>query len=185
MNARLVLAAVIAGALAFAGYQAYLISKPVAAAPADPQPTPPTPAGETPSVAPPVPVVDASAESSEVGVDAPFDVATARRITALETKERIDKGVKITFVDTRTNIPDAIIRGAVQVPVEKLDGWSKGVSKSAFLVIYCTCPNEGTAANEVLALQKKGFRNAFALKDGLFGWQSYDLPTDQPPHAPE
>jgi rhodanese-related sulfurtransferase len=183
MGIRIVLAAVVTTALLFAGYQVYLMKRPAeevhATSPRRTDTTPPDAARPVP----PRPVESESVEQHVPGADAPFDPAVARRITAEQVKDRMDRGQKVIFVDTRAEIPDAMIKGAVQVPENKLDEWAKGTLRSAFVVVYCTCANEATAAREVIALQAKGFKNAFALRDGLSGWQSFDLPTEQPPHG--
>jgi rhodanese-related sulfurtransferase len=188
MNVRFVVAAVAVAALAFAGYQAALVfssaraSEPSAAA----APAPPAPAasGASAPVGGTAPYAAKAADQYAAGADAPFDPAVARRITVEQVKARLDKGDKILFVDTRADIPDVMIRGAVQVPEDKLDTWARTVSKNALIVIYCTCADEATAAREVIALQKSGFRRAYALRDGLAAWQADDLPTEQPRRGP-
>lgn len=185
MNVRNLLAAVIVAAFAVALYEAALLVRtpaPQAPAPASPAPhaepprDPATPAGLQPSEV-------RSAEELQPGADAPFDPDVARRITVEGVKRRLDRGEKVVFVDTRAEIPDVMIEGAAQVPEDKLEAWAKRVPRDSFVVAYCTCANEATAAREVLALQRLGFRHAFALRDGLMAWQSYDLPT-APPRRP-
>jgi rhodanese-related sulfurtransferase len=189
MNVRYVLGAIAVAALAFAGYQAAMLVSSTPGAPSAPDTTAatpaPAPAPDTPSprVAPAgtQPYEVRAVEESLPGADAPFAVDVARRITAEQVKARMDKGQKVVFVDTRVDIPDVMIAGAVQVPEPRVGAWSRSVPKSSFVVIYCTCAAEATAAREVLALQKLGFKSAFALRDGLGAWQSLDLPTQQPP----
>lgn len=186
MNVRILLAAIVLAALGFAAYQATQLAgrtthNPVAAAPAAPPP---------PSNAPPArsagtdPYKIATVEEHQPGVDAPYEATQARRILPEEVKARLDRGQKIAFVDTRADVPDALIAGAVQVPEDKIERWAASVPKSSFVVVYCTCPNETTAVREVLALQKLGFKSAFALRDGLLGWQALGLPTEPPRPGP-
>ncbi len=181
MNVRTLLAAIVLAALGFAGYQA---SRLVGGTPAEPVPAPP---GAPPATnAPPArsagtqPYKIATVEEHQPGVDAPFEISQARRIMPEEVKERLDRGQKVVFVDTRADVPDALIAGATQVPEDRIERWAASVPKSSFVVVYCTCPNETTAVREVLALQKLGFKNVFALRDGLLGWQALGLPTEPP-----
>lgn len=181
MNVRMLLAAVVVAALAFAGYQAVQMVKPEPKAPELPAPAPPVDiARESTGSAGTQPYEVRAAEQLQPGADAPFERDVARRITVDEVKQRLDRGQKIHFVDTRAEIPDVMIEGAVQVPEDRLEAWAKAVPRNASIVVYCTCANEATAVREVLALQKLGFRNAYALRDGLAAWQSFDLPTQRP-----
>src|SRR5262245_59112681 len=112
MNVRIVFGAIAAIAVAFAGYQAYLIARPA------PPPPPAPPPAAAPAAAPlpvPAPTEIASADALlSPGADAPFDPDVARRITVEEVKTRLDKARKVVFVDTRHEIPDVLIKGAVQ-----------------------------------------------------------------------
>ena len=113
--------------------------------------------------------------------NAPFDPAVARRITVDEVKARLDRGEKILFVDTRAEIPDKIVKGATVVTPDRLAAWAAKTPKSAVVVVYCTCSHEATAEAEVLELQKRGFKSAYALLDGLIAWEALGLPTEPPP----
>jgi rhodanese-related sulfurtransferase len=182
MNVRLLLAGVIVAALAVAAYQAAQLARDPSPSEAAPAPAAP-PAKTAPEPAAPSAPDSAEAgpsEASASGADAPFDRDVARRITVDEVKRLLDRGEKIAFVDTRAHVPDVIIKGAAQVPEDELEAWARRVPRDAFVVVYCTCANESTAAREVLALQRLGFRRAFALRDGLMAWQSLDLPTEPP-----
>jgi rhodanese-related sulfurtransferase len=181
MNQRYVLAAILVAALAFAGYQVYELLRPApATAPAAPAP-PATAAASPPQPAGTMPYDAVAAPRATVGADAPFDPAVARRITAREAGDLLASGKQVVFVDTRTAVDGPIIRGAVQVAESDVERWARGVPKSAYVVVYCTCAHESTAEREVLALQRLGFQNAYALLDGLMAWESAGLPTEQAP----
>jgi rhodanese-related sulfurtransferase len=112
-----------------------------------------------------------------------LDPKVARRITIDELRKRIDAGEKPIIVDARSGFTGPMIKGAVRVPGDKLEAWAKTVSKDAFIVTYCTCPAEHTAANHVIQLQKYGFTNAYALLGGLSAWQNALLPVEAAPPA--
>jgi rhodanese-related sulfurtransferase len=186
MNLRVILVAVVVLALAAAAYQAAMLFRtPHPAAPAAapaPAPSPAPPAVTTTAGTKPYEVK--AAEEFAPGIDAPFDATVARRITVEQVEQRLDAGKKVVFIDTRADIPDVMIKGAVRVTEDAIEAWGARNPKASFVVIYCTCANEATAAREVIALQKLGFEHAYALRDGLAAWQSFDLPTEQPPHEP-
>lgn len=99
--------------------------------------------------------------------------STASRVTdkpqiaATDLKQRLDRGEKITIIDARHDLGGQILKGAIHVPMDKLEDWAKDVDKNATLVTYCTCPHDEAADAEVEKLRQMGFKNAFALSGGL------------------
>lgn len=89
------------------------------------------------------------------------------QITATQLKERLDKGEKITIIDARHDVGGQIVKGAIHVPMDKLEEWAKSVDKDAMIVTYCTCPHDEAADAEVEKLRQMGFKNSFALSGGL------------------
>lgn len=89
------------------------------------------------------------------------------QITAAQLKERLDKGEKITIIDARHDVGGQIVKGAIHVPMDKLEDWAKDVDKNAMIVTYCTCPHDEAADAEVEKLRQMGFKNSFALSGGL------------------
>lgn len=94
-------------------------------------------------------------------------VSDKPQITAKDLKDRLDKGEKITIIDARHDLGGQIIKGAIHVPMDKLEDWSKDVDKNAMIVTYCTCPHDEAADAEVGKLREMGFKNSFALSGGL------------------
>lgn len=88
-------------------------------------------------------------------------------ITAKELKQRMDKGEKVIIIDARHNLNGEIIKGAVHVPMDKLEDWAKGIDKKTVIVSYCTCPHDEAAESEVKSLQEWGYTNAYSLKGGM------------------
>ena len=97
---------------------------------------------------------------SLAGVDKP-------QIIAKDLKERLDKGEKITIIDARHDLGGQIVKGAIHVPMDKLEDWAKNIDKDAMIVTYCTCPHDEAADAEVEKLRQMGFKNSFALSGGL------------------
>ena len=88
-------------------------------------------------------------------------------MTAKDLKARLDKGEKIIIIDARHDLGGQKLKGAIQVPSDKLEDWAKSADKNAVIVTYCTCPHDEAAEAEVQSLQKMGFKNPFSLKGGL------------------
>ena len=88
-------------------------------------------------------------------------------ITAKELKQRMDKGEKVIIIDARHDLNGQIIKGAIHVPMDKLEDWAKGVDKKTIIASYCTCPHDEAAEAEVKSLQGWGYPNAYSLKGGL------------------
>lgn len=94
-------------------------------------------------------------------------VSDKPQITATDLKQRLDKGEKITIIDARHDLGGQIVKGAIHVPMDKLEDWAKDVDKNATIVTYCTCPHDEAADAEVEKLRQLGFKNSFALTGGL------------------
>lgn len=104
--------------------------------------------------------------------------AEPRLITVDEVRSQLDHGMKIVFVDARSPVTGAAIEGAVNVPIDKVDEWAKGVSPETVVVTYCGCPTEGGSKAVAARLQALGFTSVFALKGGIGAWQAAGLPTE-------
>lgn len=94
-------------------------------------------------------------------------VSDKPQITATQLKERLDKGEKVTIIDARHDVGGQIVKGAIHVPMDKLEDWARDVDKDAMIVTYCTCPHDEAADAEVEKLRQMGFKNSFALSGGL------------------
>ena len=89
------------------------------------------------------------------------------QVAAKDLKQRLDKGEKIVVIDARHDLGGRILKGAIHVPMDKLEEWAKDVDKKTVIVTYCTCPHDEAADAEVKKLREMGFDNAFALSGGL------------------
>lgn len=89
------------------------------------------------------------------------------QMSAKVLKQRLDSGEKITIIDARHDLGGQIIKGAVHIPMDKLEEWAKDVDKDAIIVTYCTCPHDEAAEAEVKSLQSWGYQSAYSLKGGM------------------
>jgi rhodanese-related sulfurtransferase len=89
--------------------------------------------------------------------------AAKQQMTAKELKARLDKGEKVIIIDARHDLAGQIIKGAIHVPIEKLDDWAKNADKGSVI----TCPHDEAADAEVVKLAQMGFKKAYALAGGM------------------
>jgi len=88
-------------------------------------------------------------------------------MSAGDLKAKLDKNQAVIIIDARTDLNGQIIKGAIHVPLPKVEEWAKTADKLAVIVTYCTCPHDEAAEAEVSKLRELGFQNAFALSGGL------------------
>jgi rhodanese-related sulfurtransferase len=101
-----------------------------------------------------------------------------------ELLERAKKGL-VTVLDVRPPEEYAAghIPGAINVPVEKLEGFLSRLPKRKEVVAYCRGPYCLMSFEAVEKLRKHGWR-ARRLADGLPEWRAAGLPVVQQPAEP-
>jgi len=109
---------------------------------------------------------------------APADALEPRLITIDDVKAKMAANTKMIILDARSAITGDMVKGAVHVPLDRLEAWAKDVPKDALIVAYCACGSEGTSKAAVRKLAELGFTNSFALKGGILGWQTAGMPTE-------
>jgi len=83
------------------------------------------------------------------------------------------RGMANRIVDTRT------IPGAILADLAGLDELVKEVPTDREVVIYCTCPNEISAARAALILSQRGYRRVRPLLGGLDAWADAGYPVQE------
>ncbi|HKV40933.1 MAG TPA: rhodanese-like domain-containing protein [Blastocatellia bacterium] len=99
------------------------------------------------------------------------DESAKYEMSAVDVKKHLARG-DIELLDVRSELNGEILKGAIHVPVSKIDDWAKTQSKKKLIVSYCTCPHDEAANSATNKLRAMGFTNAFALKGGLNGGRS-------------
>jgi rhodanese-related sulfurtransferase len=97
------------------------------------------------------------------------------RITAEELKGLLEAGHDPLIVDARSltarqmeqGIPGALIYGD-----EKPERLMATLDRERHIVVYCTCPNDVTAAQVAKAFVANGFHRARPLRGGLDAWNA-------------
>jgi len=98
------------------------------------------------------------------------------RITVDELNESIAAGQTPIVVDVRSQaarlLDTRIIPGALLADLDSVDQVLSGIPSDHELVIYCSCPNEVSAAKAAQMLMAIGYRRVRPLLGGLDAWDS-------------
>ena len=105
------------------------------------------------------------------------------RITPEELKQRIDAQEDVVIVDLRHSIefdaePQTIF-GAVHMDPADLEEAIDVIPRDREIILFCSCPNEATAAQMALRLRSRGITRIRPLAEGLEGWRKRGFPLQQ------
>jgi len=103
------------------------------------------------------------------------------RISPEELHRRITAGEDIIVIDLRHTLefeaePETI-PGAVHMDTAELEEALGVIPRDREIVLFCTCPNEATAAQMALRLRNLGITRIRPLAEGLAGWRARGFPT--------
>jgi membrane protein DedA with SNARE-associated domain/rhodanese-related sulfurtransferase len=103
------------------------------------------------------------------------------RISVEELRRLIDSGQQPAIVDVRTTRSYAAqhIPGALRMTLEEVDRRLAALPRDGEIVLYCTCPNEASAARVARVLMDRGFTRVRPLEGGLDSWLAAGLPVDE------
>jgi rhodanese-related sulfurtransferase len=95
------------------------------------------------------------------------------RISVDELNAMLNNGAAPVILDTRAKhlIDDGWIPGAQFVTLEDVDQLVLEIDEDAPVVLYCSCPNEVTAAKVAKKLIGRGYRNIRPLTGGIDAWR--------------
>jgi membrane protein DedA with SNARE-associated domain/rhodanese-related sulfurtransferase len=105
------------------------------------------------------------------------------RISIEELKALIDGGHDPVIIDARSITAQQIERaipGALIYNEHAPDQLMATLDKNRHIVIYCSCPNDVTAAQVAKEFLANGFRRARPLKGGLDAWNAHHSTPGQP-----
>lgn len=111
------------------------------------------------------------------------------RISVAELHEQMQRGAPPVIVDVRSSTARGLdlrrIPGALHVPVQEVEQHMGSLPRDSEIILYCTCPNEASAARAARVLLKHGFRRVRPLHGGLDAWISagYAVEEIAPPGA--
>jgi len=96
------------------------------------------------------------------------------RISAAELHEQMSRDPAPLVVDVRSPTARALeshrIPGALYVPVLEVERHMGSFARDREIILYCSCPNEASAAQAARLLMNNGFRRVRPLHGGLAAW---------------
>jgi rhodanese-related sulfurtransferase len=116
-----------------------------------------------------------------------FTMLRMARISVDELYRLIDAGLKPVIVDVRSQTARALeprrIPGALHVPLHAVDHHVKDLPRDREIILYCTCPNEASAAQVAKILMNNGFTKVRPLHGGLEAWIAAGYEVEELPAA--
>jgi membrane protein DedA with SNARE-associated domain/rhodanese-related sulfurtransferase len=116
-----------------------------------------------------------------------FMMLRMARISVDELYRLIDAGLKPVIVDVRSQTARALeprrIPGALHVPLHAVDHHVKDLPRDREIILYCTCPNEASAAQAAKILMNNGFTKVRPLHGGLDAWIAAGYDVEELPAA--
>jgi membrane protein DedA with SNARE-associated domain/rhodanese-related sulfurtransferase len=114
----------------------------------------------------------------------------ASRLEPEELKRQLDAGEPVYIIDLRHPLellPDPfMLPGALHFSPDSLAARHLEIPRDRDVVLYCTCPNEATAAKTAMALHKLGIERVRPLRGGFDEWKRLGYPMDAiPPFFPD
>lgn len=102
------------------------------------------------------------------------------RLEPTELKDLLDAGQPVYIVDLRHPlelVPDPFtLPGALHIAPDDLAARAHQIPRDRDVILYCTCPNEATAAHTALRLHKLGIERVRPLRGGYDEWKKLGFP---------
>ncbi len=102
------------------------------------------------------------------------------QITVDELRRKVEAGEKPVILDVRSRLElerdPSIIEGAVHLALEEIEKLRNQFPHDRDIVVYCSCPNEASAAKVALLLQRHGFTRVRPLRGGIDAWREASHP---------
>jgi rhodanese-related sulfurtransferase len=101
------------------------------------------------------------------------------RITVTELAQMIDSGKNPVIFDVRPaeiRLRDGIIPGAHVAHPSDIETALHEFPRDAEIVVYCSCPNEASAALAAQHLRRAGFKTIRPLLGGIEAWEKAGYP---------
>ena len=102
------------------------------------------------------------------------------RIDVQELRALIDAGEPIELIDVRgrnaNQLDQRQIPGALVMHLDEIEAGRYVAARDRQIIVYCSCPNEASAARAVQLLHKHGYLRARPLRGGLDAWMASERP---------
>jgi membrane protein DedA with SNARE-associated domain/rhodanese-related sulfurtransferase len=106
----------------------------------------------------------------------------AARIEPEDLKKQLDVGENVYIVDLRHPLEllsdPFTLPGAHRISPDALTVGHLEIPRDRDIVLYCTCPNETTAAKTAIILHKLGIERVRPLRGGFNEWKRLGFPLD-------
>jgi membrane protein DedA with SNARE-associated domain/rhodanese-related sulfurtransferase len=106
------------------------------------------------------------------------------RITVAELRQKLETGENPVILDLRSRAEleqdPSVIRGAIHLVLDEVEKRRHEFPHDRDIVVYCSCPNEATAARVALLLQRHGFTRVRPLLGGINAWREQNYPMETP-----
>lgn len=107
------------------------------------------------------------------------------RISAKELRKKQEAGEDVRVFDVRSALDlkllPRIVPGALWIPKEEFHERHQEIPRDREIVLYCSCPNDASAAKMALLLQKHGIERVRPLLGGIDGWIENGFHTEAAP----
>jgi membrane protein DedA with SNARE-associated domain/rhodanese-related sulfurtransferase len=102
------------------------------------------------------------------------------RITVAELRQKVEAGENPVILDMRSNAElerdPSVIQGAIHLVLDEVEKRRHELPHDRDIIVYCSCPNEATAARVALLLQRHGFTRVRPLLGGIDAWREQNYP---------
>ncbi|MGH9595030.1 MAG: rhodanese-like domain-containing protein, partial [Bryobacteraceae bacterium] len=107
------------------------------------------------------------------------------RLEPEELRIQLDAGEAVYIVDLRHPLEQMTdpftLPGALRVAPDDLAARVHEIPRDRDIILYCTCPNEETAAHTALKLHRLGVERVRPLRGGYDAWKKLGYPMDAIP----
>jgi membrane protein DedA with SNARE-associated domain/rhodanese-related sulfurtransferase len=111
-----------------------------------------------------------------------YDTLRMARMSVEELYELMSTGAAPLVVDVRSAIARRLepkrIPGALHVPHDQVHQHLNDIARDREVILYCTCPNEASAAQVAKLLMRHGFARVRPLHGGLDAWIAAGYPVE-------
>jgi membrane protein DedA with SNARE-associated domain/rhodanese-related sulfurtransferase len=100
-----------------------------------------------------------------------FNKLAMARIKVTELHRMLEAGEDVVIIDVRgMSNADGPIPGALRIPLSELAARQHEVPRDRDVILFCSCPNEASAARAALLLRKYGITRVRPLEGGADAW---------------
>jgi membrane protein DedA with SNARE-associated domain/rhodanese-related sulfurtransferase len=105
------------------------------------------------------------------------------RITVEELRRKQELGENLIILDLRSSgaleQDPSLIQGAIHLSMDDIGRRRYEFPHDRDIIVYCSCPNEATAARVALLLQRHGFTRVRPLLGGIDAWREQKYPLER------